>query len=398
MTAVYDPFPMPAHQGLQPTSALDWDAIASALVERILRLEPRERVLFSADPYFGGAALDAVRRAVQRARGIELATILHWTPTLAALRRADGRHPDPETDRAECEAIRQLFGLADVFVLMMNDRRRPRRTVAGLQVEPIVEQWPGRAVHLHWFHDPVDPDPASPVNRALDAMYQRAIVEADPVALGRTMHALRERIAGRELRLQDPRGTDLRMRAPHEFHLNYGDASRARIAAMTCGRDREEEVPAGSFRLVPQPDSAEGVVVFPVVPAGESPNLGRGFDCEPFARAGLRLHYAQGRVRRVQTGGDDARLQALWAAETGDKDRVGELVIGCNPLLARVPGSGFEPHYGFGAGVLRLILGDNLLSGGRFVSSFHRWLMLSDASLSVEGEAIVDGGRFVWAT
>ena len=68
-----------------------------------------------------------------------------------------------------------------------------------------------------------------------------------------------------------------------------------------------------------------------------------------------------------------------------------------NPLLERVPGSAFQPHYGFGAGVLRLILGDNVLSGGHWRSSFHRWLMLGDASLSVDGESVVDAGRFAFA-
>ncbi|MGE0801323.1 MAG: hypothetical protein AB7O55_23630 [Lautropia sp.] len=46
--------------------------------------------------------------------------------------------------------------------------------------------------------------------------------------------------------------------------------------------------------------------------------------------------------------------------------------------------------------VLRLILGDNELSGGPLRSSFHRWLMLGDASLSVEGEPIVEHGRLVY--
>ena len=117
---------------------------------------------------------------------------------------------------------------------------------------------------------------------------------------------------------------------------------------------------------------------------------------QPFAQPGLRFHYADGRVTQVSTGGDQAALDACWAAERGDKDRVGELILGCNPLLQRVAGSTFQPQYGFGAGVIRLILGDNELSGGSFRSSFHRWLMLGDGSLSVGGEKIVEDGRLVF--
>lgn len=392
----FDPFPLPGRRDERATTAENWAGIAARLVHEVLRIEPRERVLFSADPYFGAAALDALRAEVQRARAIELATILHWTPRLTELRLPNGRRADAEDDRAECEAMRRLFEISDVFVLLMNDRRDPRRTLAGGQIEPIVEQWRGRAVHLHWFHDPMNADPEHAVNRALDHLYEQAIVELDHRELGRLMHALHRRIAGAELCLTDPRGSELYFRAPAHAHLNYGDASRQRMATMLAGRDREEEMPAGMLRLIPQPDSARGMLKMPVRADGESPHLGRGFDCDRFARDGLSFHFDGGRLQALRTGGDQAALDALWQAETGDKDRFGELVLGCNPLLQRVPGSTFEPQYGAGAGVIRLILGDNLLSGGQYVSSFHRWLMLGDASLHVGGEPIVRDGRLVF--
>lgn len=398
MSRIHDPFPIPDHQGLTPTTAggLRWQAIADQLVHQSLKLAPQETVLLCADPYFGGAALDAVRTAIQEARGVELATLLHWTPAVSALRQQNGRSTDPTTDRAEAAAMRKLFGLADAFILLMNDRRSKRRTLAGGMIEPIVEDWKGRAVHLHWFHDPADENPGTAVNLALDRMYERSIVDLNHAELGRMMRALATRMAGREIRLTDPRGSDLRFRAPTHFHTNYGDASRERMASLTSGRDREEELPAGSFRLLPEPDSARGVVVIPAVKDGESPYLGRGFDCGHFAAKGLRFIYEGGRVTSVNTGGDQRALDAAWAAETGDKDRIGEMIIGCNPLLRPVPGSSFHPQYGFGDGVVRLILGDNVLSGGPHVSSFHRWLMLGDASVSVEGEAIVTDGRLVF--
>jgi len=389
---VYDPFPLPGHQGLAPTHALDWEGIAHKLVRDILQLGAHERVLLSADPYFGGAALDAVRQEIQRVRAIELATILHWTPGVAALRQPNGRAADPDHDRAETAAMRELFAVADVFILLMNDRRG-RRTVATSQSDEVVDGWPrGRSVHLHWFHDPAIPDPAHPVNLALDRVNQAAVLELDYAALKAKMTGLGRRIAGRTLRLTDAAGSDLRFRAVAHLHLNYGDASRERMAAMRSGRDREEEVPPGSLRALPDPDSAEGVLVFPARRDGESPALGRGFDVAPFVRDGLRFHFRAGRVVRVETGGDQKVLEELWARETGDKDRLGELVLGCNPQLRPVPGSGFQPHYGFGAGVVRLILGDNLLSGGSHRSSFHRWLMWSDATLSAEDGPIVEQG------
>lgn len=393
---VFDPFPQPAHQGLEPTHRIDWEAVARTLVRRILALQRGEKVIISTDPYYGGAALDALRCEIQRAGALELASILHWTPTVAALRQPNGRHPDPELDRVETAAMKQLFACADAFVLLMNDRRGARRTVATSQSDEVVNEWAGgRAVHLHWFQDPRHPDPSHPINLQHDRVTEKALIELDYDWMRRYMERLVALASGRELRLTHPGGTDLRFRAGTRFHTNYGDASRERMARFTSGRDREEEAPVGSFRFIPEPGSANGRVVFPRGKDGESPALGRGFDPQPFSEAGLAFEFRDGQVVSVETGGDAAALQRAWAAETGEKGGLGEVIIGCNPLLTAVPGSTFLPHYGFGAGVVRLILGDNILSGGSARSSFHRWLMWSDASLEVAGQPLIDRGRQV---
>jgi len=391
---VFDPFALPDHQGLTPTHVIDWEAIARTVVRRILAVQRAERVIISVDPYYGGAPLEAVRCEIQRAGALELAAILHWSPGVGALRLPNGRHPDSALDRAETAAMQQLFACADVFILLMNDRRRAYRTVATSQSDEVVNAWRGgRAAHLHWFQDPRYPDPAHPVNLAHDRVNEKAILELDYDWMRRMMAHLVNLIRGRELRLTDDAGTDLRFRAGLRFHTNYGDASRERMSGFTLGRDREEEVPVGSFRFIPEPGSAHGRVVFPNRTDGEAMALGRGFNVHPFTRAGLVFTFQDGKVASVETGGDQQALQQAWAAETGDKDVLGEVVLGCNPLLTPVPGSTFLPHYGFGAGVVRLILGDNALSGGRYRSSFHRWLTWSDASLTVEGRPLIVQGR-----
>lgn len=390
---VFDPFPVASHQGLVPTHEIDWDGIARTVVRRILQVGRGESVILSADPYFGGAALDAMRCELQRVRAIELATILHWTPAVARLRDAHGRSPDAEIDQRETAAMRRLFACADVFILLMNDRRG-RRTVATSQSDAVVEGWQGgRSAHLHWFQDPSVPDPSDPVNLRHDRVNAAAIVDLDYGWVQRVMEQLVTRTRGKVLRLTDAAGTDLSFEVGVEFHCNYGDASRERMVKMTRGRDREEEVPVGSFRFIPQPGTARGRVVFPKRRNGEAPALGRGFDTGPFVDAGLAFEFRGGEVVSVQTAGDQAALERCWQAETGDKGQLGEIILGCNPLLQPVPGSGFLPHYGFGAGVTRLILGDNILSGGTYRSSFHRWLMWGDATLVAPDGVLVEGGR-----
>ena len=124
------------------------------------------------------------------------------------------------------------------------------------------------------------------------------------------------------------------------------------------------------------------------------PAAGHGLDFTGFLESGLRIHFRGGTITRLETGGDQKLLDRLWAAETGDKDRLGELVLGCNPLLRKVAGSGFPPYYGFGEGVLRLTIGDNRESGGANRSSLHRWLFLLDATIRVGDIVLVKDGKF----
>ncbi len=387
-----DPFPIPG-SGLEPTHRIDWDAIATKLVREILQVEPRERVIISTNPYCGGAMLDALRDALQQARAIELASILHWTPRLTGVRAPDGCKLDKDDGIAEDAAMRALFDCADIFIWLQNDMRWKRATHAIGQSEWVLAQWPGRSVHFHWFHDPANPDPDHPANMAIDRVYEDAILRLDYGALRAAMRGLHAAMADREVRITNPAGTDLRFRMTSRFMFNDGDASRAKVADALSARDREEEIPCGALRTIPRIDTVEGVIAF-----RESfgfPAAGYGLDVNKWFDQGLRIVFEKGRVTSLRTDGDQAELDRQWAAQTGDKDRLGEFVLGCNPLLRPVAGSTFQPYYGFGDGIIRLTLGENLESGGRNRSSLHRWLMLLDGTIEAGGRTLVRAGKIV---
>jgi hypothetical protein len=392
MMRLTDPFPT-AQQGIAPTHVLEWEAMARKVVRDVLQVAPNERVILSADPYYGGAMLEAVRLEIQRARAIELATILHWTPSLTKLRDANGCKPEAADAAAEDEAMARLFAIADIFIWLQSDWRSPRSTHTIGQSERILTEWPGRCVHFHWFHDPNNPDPDDPANKAIDLVYQEAVLGLDYGRLGKTMHSLAARMAEQEIRVTNPAGTDLRFRTTRRFHINDGDGSKRKAAAATCARDREEEIPCGALRTIPETDSVNGVIAFKQ--GFGFPSMGYGLEVDKWLTQGLRFVFQAGRVVRVETDGDQKELDHEWSNQTGDKDRLGEFVLGCNPLLRPVPGSTFQPYYGFGEGKLRLTMGENLESGGRYRSSMHRWLMFTDADIQVDGEPLVAHGRFV---
>ncbi len=387
-----DPFPI-SGQGLDPTHSIDWDRIASKVVHDFLKIGRNERVILCANPYYGGAMLDAVRYELQRARAIELASVLNWTPRLTTVRALDGCKVDSDDARAEDEAMRELFNCADVYIWLQSDWRQPRSTYAIGQSEWILSQWSGRGLHFHWFHDPRDSDPNSATNKRLDLVYQSAILDLDYFRLRRAMHELAAAISDTHIRITNPAGTDLIFRTRDRVHINDGDASRAKSVRAVSARDREEEIPCGALRVLPVNDTVEGVLVFN---GGFGwPASGYGFNVDRWLKAGLRIVFEHGRIRKLETGGDQLALDRAWAAESGDKDRLGEFVLGCNPLLTPVQGTSFRPYYGFGDGVVRLTIGENIESGGENRGSVHRWLFFLDATVEARGRTLVRVGKIV---
>ena len=72
-----------------------------------------------------------------------------------------------------------------------------------------------------------------------------------------------------------------------------------------------------------------------------------------------------------------------------------EFALGFNPLLA-VPEQGrWIPYYGYGAGAVRLSLGDNLELGGAVGGGYFRWNFFEDASVWIDGDLWVRDGKLV---
>ena len=368
----------------------DWDAIAQHLVSRSLRLRPGERVVYSVDPYLHPELVDAVRDAVLEAGAIEQASMLQWTPRLAGRRGVRGVNADPAAARREDRAHLELFATADVFIWLPHDIFRPG-SVTALHTEWILSRWRGRGLHFHWFPD-FGTDPANPLHSAIFRMYERAILELDYSAHAARQRKLVDAIRGKQLHLTTPDGTDLRFKLEAEgwYHLNDGDASHDKSLRATCARDREEELPCGAVRTIPRPDSATGIVSFR---RGQT-TRGHGCDLGRFTTH-LDLVFQNGRITELRAGDKQAEADLLWQAQTGDRDRLSEVVFGTNPLLQALPEAHLPPYWGFGEGVARLHLGDNTESGGSFESSQISELFITDATIDVDGEPLIVDGKLL---
>jgi leucyl aminopeptidase (aminopeptidase T) len=217
----------------------------------------------------------------------------------------------------------------------------------------------------------------------MDANYQRALLETDYHALGDVERRFAAALKSGEVHITSPGGTDLRFRAgDRPANLQDGDASAARAAAGKVLVDKEVELPAGVVRVAPLEETVEGIVAFP-------PSQWDGRPAE-----GLTLRFSKGRVVEIVAarGKDAVEAEMRKAGDAGRAFR--EIGVGFNPLLA-VPERGpWIPYYGYGAGVVRLSLGDNTELGGNVAgSSYVRWNFFTDLTVVVNSTTWVRNGK-----
>jgi len=357
--------------------AVDFDGLAKQIA-RTLAPAAGERAILGFDPgYYPDLAAAIERRFASS--GVESFLAMAFDPP-DIVAAADSR---PGAQKRQDDFVAWLapaFEKADLFLWL------PTRTLyADTRFEHLVDGSKVRGIHFHWI---LDWEGRGPEDIArLSKLYEKTILETDYAALSRTQERLIGLLRGKTVRLTSPGGTDLRFIVPADawFHKNDGDMSAARAKTARGARDREMELPAGALRFIPDRDSVAGhlVVAKTGTPDGDVENLGLGFQ--------------GGKVRAMRAEKGEQAFRKQWEAIGGDVDRVGEIVIGTNPILAAGGSPGELPYFGYGAGAVRVSLGDNWESGGpnRTPGNRNWWLFLGDATLEADGRALVREGRLL---
>ena len=362
----------------QSQFSFDWPAVASRLVAQ-LAPQPGEKLLILAHPGMFEDLIPHLRYAIARAGATDVGVVdvlaepvpQDWD--LEAVRRGNTRAR---------EAYKTMFAQVD-GAIMMPGATPAHPAYAALQ--DLLKQGHGRTVHFHWVENgSAFPLPGQPLpgRAVIDALYQRALLQTDYRALAQVLERFEQALRGGEVRITSPAGTNLRFRiGQRPVNRQDGDASAARAARGRVLIDREIELPAGAVRVAPLEDSVEGTVAFP-------PSQ---WDARPVD--GLRLHFERGRVVRVEAagGGEAVEREMQAAGEAGRRFR--EFALGFNPLLAVPERTPWIPYYGYGAGVVRLSLGDNSELGGEVGGGYVRWNFFTDLTVSVNGQVWVKDGR-----
>jgi hypothetical protein len=279
-------------------------------------------------------------------------------------------------------ALREAFRDFDAAV-MLPGAVPSHPAYAALQ--DLLREGRGRTLHFHWESGALPlPGQPLPPRHAIDAAFQRALLETDYAALAGKQAAFEAAARGAEIRVTTPDGTDLRFRiGERPMNRQDGDGSAARAERGVILIDREIELPAGAIRVAPLEETVEGRIAFP-------PSQWAGRPVE-----GLALELRAGRVVGVEArSGGEAAVAEMDAAGPGGR-AFRELALGFNPLLAVPEREPWVPYYGYGAGVVRLSLGDNSELGGRVSGGYVRWNFFVDATVRVGDQLWVEDGRLV---
>lgn len=200
-----------------------------------------------------------------------------------------------------------------------------------------------------------------------------------PASMRARANSMRQVFAkGQVVTLTAPNGTNISFRV---------DADRALISDGALTEERVKQgsaaastwLPAGELMLPAANGSANGKIV-----------LDRYLFDGRLIR-GLTLLFDKGVLTSMTASNDMSGLKAAYDAAGGAKDRFGYIDIGLNPETRLPVGSG---RIVWGApGSVVIGFGDNRGFGGSNSSEFGLAAQLSGATVTVDGNAVVAGGR-----
>jgi hypothetical protein len=278
--------------------------------------------------------------------------------------------------------LAKWLATVDVAIMM------PGATVTDLAyaaMQDVLRTGKGRTIHFHWEGAySIDGSPID-ITPAIAAMYSAVLRDTDYRGLAAAQAAFERAVRAAPVRVTTPAGTDITFRiGDRPVTKQDGDASAAHMRSARNLIDREIELPAGAIRTAPIEESVNGRIAFPPSVWGRE------------RVEGLVMTFVNGRVTEwsTRTGRQAVEAELSQAGPGGRAFR--ELALGFNPLLA-IPTSGdrWIPYYGYGAGVVRLSLGDNTELGGTVGGGYVRWNFFIDATVTIGDRTWVQDGHLV---
>ena len=354
----------------------NWEAIADKLLERS-DLVKEEKVVLMAKPGEFDPLIELLAEKINKTGAIYLGTFsvnssvkpVKWETDF--IRKAKGKTKEDLTDY-----------LVQVDLGIMMPGASPS-DVEYASMQDVLRRDKGRTIHFHWSGAYNLSGETVEIDNIKNEYYQKVFLETDYIKLGKIQRSFEDDIRNKWIKISTPRGTNIKFKIGNRpVTKQDGNASSKREKQLNL-IDREIELPSGAIRVAPIEETVEGTIAFPN-------SIWSGKKVE-----GLVLTFDSGKVINIEssTGKEAVKTELDSAGEAGYSFR--EFALGFNPLLAIPEENPWIPYYGYGAGVVRLSLGDNSELGGNVKGGYVRWNFFTNATVKVGDDIWVKGGKFL---
>lgn len=342
----------------ETAAQLPYEAMAARMVAA-LQPEPGERVLLRYDPELMHKLLDETRKQLEAA-GAQVSSLPY----------------------GKAEDFEQRLNQTDAYIwLPVADQFTSTPPEQAEALGRWLDEGRGRQIHFHWGSGTFGLDGVPGTHSAAyDRVYAEAL-EIDYQVLDQQMEAAIAKLRAGEVRVTTPAGTDVRFRVGERpFTKQNGDASRAAMQSAVVRIQREIELPAGALRVAPLEETVEGTIVIPQARAGAA------------VVRGIRLQFERGVITRATAEENEEVLREFLDSGSALK-HLREFALGFNPKLVTPEDECWIAYYGYGAGVVRLSLGNNAELGGAVRGGGVWWFFFPDATVLVGEEVLVEAGQ-----
>ncbi len=358
------------------SNELDFDALANLLMER-MDLQLGETVLLVGVPGRFEPLIPALKNRVDSSLGEYLGAISIVDPQPEEWSTAFVEAASDLSDEELKEYLKQV----DIGIMLPG--ATPNDKVYGM-IQDNLNEGIGRTIHFHWAGAFGFNGLEIEVTPEVDQFYQEVLLTTNYNQLARNQKGFEEAMREKVINVTTPGGTDVSFSiGDRPVTKQSGDASAATATMARNLIDREMELPSGAIRVAPIETSVNGKIAFP--------------DAlwDTTMVKGLVLTFEKGKVSDLSADSGIEAVQQVMdrAGESARSFR--EFALGMNPKLAIPEENPWIPYYGYGAGVVRLSLGDNSELGGDVTGGFVRWNFFIDATVKVGDEVWVENGKLL---
>ncbi len=159
----------------------------------------------------------------------------------------------------------------------------------------------------------------------------------------------------------------------HEWSILDGIIDSADIKAKSL----QDSIPAGSINNIPEPESADGTIVFNTTTPYAGRTIGR-----------VKWRFTNGKLTIFETDPNSKKIREDWSNSSGDKSKLAFFSIGFNPKAE----TGYTTNQ-IALGAVTVGIGGNTFFGGTNKSGFGFAHTLTGATVKADGRIILKSGK-----